>query len=243
MLALLSVALGFSAVGRVGRVSLRMSDAAAPAPPVAEAPATPSAPKVAAKEFSRSLPFLLKPKNLDGMIGNAEFDPLGLAETFDPKWLRESEIKHGRVSMLAISGWLFQSAGFHLPGEAYETSNPIDAFFAVGPSPILQIILGVGAMEWYNHNGKMTMEDMHEDSSREVGEFSAPIYGAKTLAKKSPEHVADMKLKELQNGRLAMLAIGGAVHHQIIYGSEFFGSFPNEALWKGLAVNIPTLYH
>ena len=45
-----------------------------------------------AKEgFARSLPFLLKPKNLDGMIGGeAEFDPLGFAEIYDVDWLREA---------------------------------------------------------------------------------------------------------------------------------------------------------
>jgi hypothetical protein len=40
--------------------------------------------------------------------GNAEFDPIGFAEYFDPKWLREAELKHGRVAMLATVGWLVQ---------------------------------------------------------------------------------------------------------------------------------------
>ena len=40
--------------------------------------------------------------------GNSEFDPFGFAETFDPKWLREAELKHGRVAMLATVGWLVQ---------------------------------------------------------------------------------------------------------------------------------------
>ena len=51
-----------------------------------------------------------------------------------------------------------------------------------------------------------------------------------------------MKLKELQNGRLAMIAIGGMIHHQIIYGSEALGVFPNPAIWEGLSVNLPNLY-
>lgn len=42
------------------------------------------------------------------MKGNSEFDPFGFAETFDPKWLREAELKHGRVAMLATVGWLVQ---------------------------------------------------------------------------------------------------------------------------------------
>jgi hypothetical protein len=177
------------------------------------------------------------------MQGNAEFDPLGFAELFEPKWLRESEIKHGRVAMLAVSGWLFQSFGYHLPGDLYTTSNPIDAFFAVGWSPMAQIVTGLGVLEYMNHNGKMSMVDMHEDGDRVVGEFTNPIYGAKMLKNKSPEFIADKKLKELQNGRLAMIAIGGMVHHTIIAGCDTFGTFPNPALWQGLAVNIPNLYH
>ena len=51
----------------------------------------------------------------------------------------------------------------------------------------------------------MTMMDMHKDSDREVGQFSNPIYGASQLKGKSEAQVADIKLKELKNGRLAML--------------------------------------
>lgn len=70
---------------------------------------------------------------------------------------------------------------------------------------IFKIILGVGILEWINHNGKMTMMDMHKDSDREVGQFSLPIYGASQLKGKSEAQVADLKLKELKNGRLAMI--------------------------------------
>ena len=38
--------------------------------------------------------------------GNAEFDPIGFSEYYDVKFLREAELKHGRVSMLAVVGWL-----------------------------------------------------------------------------------------------------------------------------------------
>jgi hypothetical protein len=41
------------------------------------------------------VPFLLKPKNLDGYVGDVGFDPLSLAEWFDIRWLREAELKNG----------------------------------------------------------------------------------------------------------------------------------------------------
>ena len=46
---------------------------------------------------------------------------------------------------------------------------------------------------------------MFENSNREIGQFSLPIYGAKMLKGKSASEIADLRLKELKNGRLAML--------------------------------------
>lgn len=57
--------------------------------------------------------------------------------------MQEAEIKHGRVAMLATVGWLVQQAGVHLPSPdgLFDVSNPIDAFFHVGASPLAQVIL------------------------------------------------------------------------------------------------------
>lgn len=86
------------------RSAMRMMAEGAPAAaPAAAAPATDAAPKTPpppppkpAPVFSKSVPFLLKPKNLDGMVGDVGFDPLGLAEYLDIRWLREGELKNGR---------------------------------------------------------------------------------------------------------------------------------------------------
>jgi len=46
---------------------------------------------VRALETSRSLPFLPKPQNLEGYVGEEqEFDTLGFSDTFDMRWLREA---------------------------------------------------------------------------------------------------------------------------------------------------------
>ena len=47
------------------------------------------------------------PKILDGTLaGDAGFDPLGLARTKNGLyWMREAEVKHARLAMLAAAGW------------------------------------------------------------------------------------------------------------------------------------------
>lgn len=54
-------------------------------------------------DMSKSVPFLEKPARLEGMVGNAEFDPLLLSNYVSPAFLREAELKHGRICMLAVS--------------------------------------------------------------------------------------------------------------------------------------------
>ena len=42
-----------------------------------------------------------------GKYSNGDvYDPLNLSSKFDVNWLREAEIQHGRVCMLAVCGWL-----------------------------------------------------------------------------------------------------------------------------------------
>jgi hypothetical protein len=58
---------------------------------------------------------------LDGSLaGDEGFDPLGLSNIddlgVDLYWLREAELKHCRVAMLAVVGSLAQELGFVLPG-------------------------------------------------------------------------------------------------------------------------------
>ena len=134
------------------------------------------------------------------MVGNVEFDPIGFSDYNDVKWMREAELKHGRVCMLAVVGWLVTSAGIHLPSEdgLYSVTNPIDAFFHVGPSVMGQIFVFIGALESLAHKGKMSPENIFDDG-RKPGNFGAfaPPLGGKDMA--------DMELKELKNGRLAMI--------------------------------------
>lgn len=74
----------------------------------------------------------------------------------------------------------------------------------------------------------MSMMDMHADSNREVGNFGK-IWGGDMLKGKPAKEVEATMTKELKNGRLAMFAIGGLVHHTLLTGTETFGPFSNWA--------------
>ncbi|CAN0234403.1 unnamed protein product, partial [Ectocarpus fasciculatus] len=127
------------------KAALRMTEEVA-AEPEAAAPEVPAGPAMSA-----SIPFLTQPKNLEGMVGDIGFDPFGFATIFPAKFMREAELKHGRVAMLAVVGWLVSEV-VHVPGAAYMSENPVDAMAAVGPGPMLQIFLFCGFLEWKFHN-------------------------------------------------------------------------------------------
>jgi len=169
--------------------------------------------------MSKSLPFLLEPKNLKGYTGEeAGFDPIGFSTWFDIKWLREAEIKHGRASMLATLG--FVSTQFlTLPGlEPCVDSNLAPTVVGVGP--MMSIVAWGGIMEVWTNKGQITMLTMFKDEDRIPGNLGFDPLGL--AVGKSEEEMKVIELQELKNGRLAMLAIGGMIHHNWITGSPLF---------------------
>jgi len=168
--------------------------------------------------MSKSVPFIVAPKNTEGWVGDVGFDPLGFSDNFDMKWLREAEIKHGRTSMLACLGFVMQEY-WTLPGYAHVDDSNL-APSVVGASPMLQIILWMGVLEFWTNKGNVTMETMFEDPERVPGDFGFDPMGLSVG--KSQEEKDSMALKELKNGRLAMLAIGGMIHHNWVTGDALF---------------------
>merc|ERR1712238_537361 len=62
---------------------------------------------------SAALPFLPYPENLAGYIGDdIGFDPLRISDYFPMDYLREAELKHSRICMLAITGYITVDLGF-----------------------------------------------------------------------------------------------------------------------------------
>eukprot|EP00419_Tripos_fusus_P032230 CAMPEP_0172777598 /NCGR_PEP_ID=MMETSP1074-20121228/201483_1 /TAXON_ID=2916 /ORGANISM="Ceratium fusus, Strain PA161109" /LENGTH=267 /DNA_ID=CAMNT_0013614519 /DNA_START=64 /DNA_END=864 /DNA_ORIENTATION=- len=70
------------------------------------------------KRYSASVPFLLHPKQLDGWVGGEKgFDPLGTTDAIPVYLMREAELKHGRVCMLATIGWIATDLGARFPAQ------------------------------------------------------------------------------------------------------------------------------
>eukprot|EP00177_Eucheuma_denticulatum_P008673 GFKZ01015770.1.p2 GENE.GFKZ01015770.1~~GFKZ01015770.1.p2 ORF type:complete len:221 (+),score=35.39 GFKZ01015770.1:462-1124(+) len=159
-------------------------------------------------DASPSVPFLPKPKNLsEDMIGYTGFDPLALTELMDVKWLQESEIKHGRVCMLAFVGMLVQEF-VHLPDEMFSNPLATEAVFQVPAAGLWQIFLFCGLAEFVLHKGKVTYSDMFEDGA-EPGKLGFNPMGIK--------YDDAMRLREIKNGRLAMVGVGGVIHSMLLY--------------------------
>lgn len=182
-------------------------------------------------ERSKSLPWLPRPINLDGtMVGDVGFDPFYLSSiqkdwsgflqppTWEERttiptlyWMREAELKHGRVAMLAWFGWLAADGAFgfplRFPGEIYQSiPSSYEAHnILVEQGSMTFLLIVVGLIEFCS--GAVLVQVAKGESDREAGDFG--LDPLKFLKDKSKEEVDRMKLRELANGRLAMLAFGG----------------------------------
>lgn len=173
---------------------------------------------------SKSVPFLDAPPALATaeVAAGVQFDPLGFTNKYDLDFLTEAEIKHGRICMLAMAGWVFPEAVAHLPGEAYSQTNPLAAVGSVGFLPMAQIFLLCMVCEAISFNGKA------RNNYENPGDYGWDAFGLmKNGGAKNHYRVAEIK-----NGRLAMCAIGGAIHHTLITNQGLLEQI-NAGNWLG----------
>ena len=173
------------------------------------APALPRMARAAAPvmEASEAMPFLDRAESLGPKgvyAGDVGFDPLGLSGSPIPlEWMREAEIKHGRVCMLATVGWLAVDTGLRAPGvpkdlAALNSYQAHDLAVTSGPLIVLLILCGVFAVAGFAAvAASMT-------GTRVPGDFMLTGgYG------KTPEAMAKLKQAEIKHCRLAMMAFSG----------------------------------
>eukprot|EP00980_Cylindrotheca_fusiformis_P005893 scaffold1242_cov123-Cylindrotheca_fusiformis.AAC.2 len=173
---------------------------------------------------SKALPFAPRPKLLDGSLaGDVGFDPFGFAGADKESlvYMREAEIKHSRLAMLAVVGWplaelwdkpLADASG--LPplltknGESPSLLNGgldrVDAAYWVA------VIALAGIVELEN------MKMMEQKAKAYVpGDCNFDPLG---LLPEDSAGQMSMMTKEIKHGRLAMMAILGFAIQEALYG-------------------------
>lgn len=108
--------------------------------------------------------------------------------------------------MLAMLGWVFPEVGFTLPGDLYTATNPLYAVGQVGFLPIIQILLFIAVCE------APSVAKVYDQKCANPGNYNFDPFGVS----KNPKSREWYELAEIKNGRLAMCAIGGAIHHALL---------------------------
>ena len=162
------------------------------------------------------------------MAGDVGFDPLGLstidAVGIDLYWLREAEIKHCRVAMMAAAGFIWVEAFGPAPGcEMATAKNQIDAFWqlwAAQPQYIAFSFIFIGLVEM--------ISGIAATSGRESGERAPGDFGLDPLKIKGDKAKFEKyQLNEIKNGRLAMWAAAGEILQGCTTGDSAFGNLFN----------------
>lgn len=149
------------------------------------------------------------------------FDPLnfaGKANDFYIQKYREAELTHGRVSMVAVVGFLVGEgvAGYTPLFDGKVTGAGISQISQV-PGPFwVSFVAAAFAIETYRNQRAIVTPtgDVSRDSP-EFGQYRADYipgdlgFDPLSLKPEDPEEFKIMQTKELQHSRLAMLAAGG----------------------------------
>jgi len=145
------------------------------------------------------------------------FDPLGIAARSDENnfnRLRYVEIKHGRISMLAVVGYLVTEAGIRLPGDiSYDGTkfadipSGFDALSAIPDGGLNQLVAFVGFLELF------VMKDIAGTGNEHVGDFRN---GALDFGWDSFDEETKLRKRaiELNQGRAAQMGILALMVHE-----------------------------
>jgi len=167
----------------------------------------------------------------DVEMGEGPWDPMGFSKLYDRnfdfnnvmvyphvQWLREAEIKHGRVCMLAFVGMVVQQF-VQIPGYPAEPDWTKalalcyqDKFSTIG---IVQISVFTMLVEgrWFPEGAWLGQME------REPGDLG---FDPLKLTKKPGFDLEKAQLKELKNGRLAMIGVASMAANHAIPGSVPF---------------------
>ena len=176
-----------------------------------------SSPSDSKAEFCYGLPGAIAPAG--------KFDPAnllaGLSQS-DVYRLREAELTHGRVGMLAAAGFLVQE-NFH-PLFSGDNGPAIEQIPQLPAWLWFVMTLGVGIADGYRINvGWANPYRKASDVQKLKPEYYPGDLGFDPLGRK-PEDPAELRImqeKELSHGRLAMLAAAGFIAQEAVTGATW----------------------
>jgi len=178
-----------------------------------------------------------KAKTMPGISGPLGFfDPVGFCSQVSEGRLcffREVEIKHGRVAMLATLGFLVSEA-FHplfggnidVPAYIAFQETPLQTFWpAVVAAIAIPEVFSIFSFRepWattYLKDGQLGTGMWTVKTDREGGDFG---FDPLNLKPKDPKEFKIMQTKELNNGRLAMIAAAGMIAQELVTGAKLLG--------------------
>jgi len=182
-------------------------------------------------------------KKLNPVVGY--FDPLKLGEgefwgdsnAATIGFLREAEIKHGRVAMAGFVGYIVHANDLRWPFDKVAMSvptglSPQATWDAIPEAAKWQIILTVGFFEFWRENAYVLEQEGEKHYMRGGKPGYFPTFDAlphpvpfnlfdpfKLSKNASPEKKASGLLKEVNNGRLAMIGLMGFLAESKVPGS------------------------
>jgi len=182
-------------------------------------------------EMSQALPFASRPKILDGtMPGDAGFDPFGFAKDKESLlYMREAEIKHSRLAMLAVLGWPLAELVDKPLAEAVGLPTLLTK---TGESPSL-LNGGLGNVQPAYWIAVISLAGIIELESMKMKEEKGKDYlpgdcnfDPLNLLPSDKKGRIDMMTKEIKHGRLAMMAILGFVVQEALYNNPVVEETP-----------------
>ena len=174
------------------------------------------------RAFAETLPGVTAPMGL--------FDPLGFMDDQTNEgilMLREAELAHARVAMIGALGFVVQE-NFHpiFPEIGGPASRQLDTVLQTENGQAIMASLLFGVMLTEIWRAKVGWKDPAEEQQALRPDYTPGDIGFDPLGMlpKTDVEIMAIKNKELNNGRLAMIAIAGICAQEVISGSELLGT-------------------
>merc|ERR1712176_1351376 len=191
------------------------------------APKVVSKPKPVGVVPSTAIPGEQAPALLDGsLVGDVGFDPCFLSTKADSQaqyfngifggkaqldglsWYREAELMHGRISMVAVLGFIVP--GFSNFGGDFDITNPLEAYGKAPGLATFQVFALMALLEFRRINfiieeGASYMPGDAQKWGQGPGRWNPFGFDY------TPAEYEEKQLQELKHARLAMIALLGLV--------------------------------